>query len=252
MPGLLYPPHCVRPTESRAEEHVHELLKTHLPEGWIAWHSFRFGCRTRDGANLREIDFLLRVPGKGLIAIEVKGGTGWTIEDGCMRRYPGSPEPEDPLGQVISAKNDLRHELGRRLGTRYLPWIEHMVFFPDVPGYDPPSGNGYERVTLTSGHLAYLSDELQAFAARNFQAVGPGDGRAPELLHEMWCERWVPSLRASEMRKARSKELFELSSAQRGLARRLAVRGSLLIAGVPGSGKTIIARELAFRWAEER
>ena len=74
MPGILHPRNVVRPTESEAERVVHRALQTQLPEGWEAWHSFRFKTKGSRNSGLREIDFLILVPDRGLIVVEVKGG----------------------------------------------------------------------------------------------------------------------------------------------------------------------------------
>ncbi|MDH5494041.1 MAG: hypothetical protein OEY14_18975, partial [Myxococcales bacterium] len=68
----LYPADQPRPTESRAEITVFEALRAGgLPRGWFGWHALRI----RDpGGYHAEGDFIFAVPGRGLLALECKGG----------------------------------------------------------------------------------------------------------------------------------------------------------------------------------
>ena len=70
-PGL-HPRGGPVPTRSRAEQAFHRALAEGLPPGWLAWHSMRI----RTAANFEgEGDFVLAIPDRGVLVIEVKGGS---------------------------------------------------------------------------------------------------------------------------------------------------------------------------------
>ena len=68
----LWPREQSRPTDSQAEQRVYDALSRTLPKGWTAWHSLR--VRTEQGVE-GEGDFVLAIPGRGFLVIEVKGGS---------------------------------------------------------------------------------------------------------------------------------------------------------------------------------
>ena len=67
----LFPREGPRPTRSYAERSVYRALATQLPKGWTAWHSLRVRAeKTWEG----EGDFVLAIPDRGALVLEVKGG----------------------------------------------------------------------------------------------------------------------------------------------------------------------------------
>jgi hypothetical protein len=71
LPLGLFPVKEWRPTSSEAEKKVYDALKSDLPKGWVAWHSLK--VRTDKGYE-GEGDFIIAVPHRGLLVLEVKGG----------------------------------------------------------------------------------------------------------------------------------------------------------------------------------
>jgi hypothetical protein len=70
MPGV-FPRQGPRPTQSHAEKTLYRALVEHLPPTWTAWHSLK----VRDGRHWEgEGDFVLAIPERGFLVLEVKGG----------------------------------------------------------------------------------------------------------------------------------------------------------------------------------
>src|SRR4030042_462272 len=105
----LYPPAEPRPTRSPAERKVHAALSKHLPKGWHAWHSLRLKGRRRiDG----EGDFVIAIPNRGLLVLEVKGGR---IEVREGRWYQnGTPLDAPPRQQGLGFASKLVQRLADR------------------------------------------------------------------------------------------------------------------------------------------
>lgn len=63
-------------------------------------------------SNPREIDFLIMVPGGGVVCLEVKGDS-YTVRDGQWYRASGRgmPEPESPDKQAEHAMDALKNHL---------------------------------------------------------------------------------------------------------------------------------------------
>lgn len=245
MPGRTHPARLPRYTASPVEPVVFDALRLSLPDGWVAWHSLRFAYGRHK--NLREIDFVLLVPQRGLFLIEVKGGVDWRREDGHWyqgRRYVG---PSGPLEQVLGANERLREMLSGELDPESVPFTRVVVCFPNMLVANKPSGGDLEDRVLTGGDFAELGARLRGMAQRAFPHESPALPwqRIHDVLHRTWGESWVPSLQLEKIRKLRGEELVRLDGQQRMLAQDTEVRGRLLVLGGPGTGKSLVAREFA-------
>ncbi len=118
-------------TSSSAERHSFNLLKAHAPEDWIVLHSLKLDRRER------EIDFVVLVPHRGVVCLEVKGGqiaydsrpNLWT-----SKGTDGTPHKiDDPFLQAETAARALMDSVRALAGGNFasLP-VSHGVMFPDV------------------------------------------------------------------------------------------------------------------------
>src|SRR5205823_6376949 len=127
-----YPRENRGPTGSRAEVRGDEALRAKLPPGWYAWHSLR--VQTRAGW-CGEGDFIIAEPRRGLLVLEVKGGTvelrdgHWWQNELLMARGPRK--------QAFR----LRRLLLERLADAHCEPPAHGIAtcFPDAAFSAPPS-----------------------------------------------------------------------------------------------------------------
>jgi hypothetical protein len=69
----MFPPEFDETSPSAAEKQVFSLLKTDTrTDGWLVLHSL--GLSRRPSGPYGEIDFVVIIPGEGLVCLEVKGG----------------------------------------------------------------------------------------------------------------------------------------------------------------------------------
>lgn len=129
-PGL-YPQQAPRPTDSHAESAVWHALRTQLPAGWYAWHSLR--VRTKKGWT-REGDFVLAVPSRGLLVLEVKGGEVEQRDGRWLQN--GRPMGPPPLEQAHGALRCLLDRLNEL--DCQPPAYGVALCFPDVAFSNPP------------------------------------------------------------------------------------------------------------------
>jgi len=232
------------------EPAVFEALARSLPDGWTGWHSLRFVHGRK--RLFREIDFLLLVPNRGLLVVEVKGGADWRREDGHWYRGGRPVEDDGPLEQVLGAQSALRGALRDSLGDSAVPPAAVALCFPNMFATTRPGGSDLEGRVLLGTDLGDLDAQLRALAARLLVDDRPDLpwARIEDVLHRLWGERWVPSLQLELVRTHRERELVALDAQQRLLARDTTVRGWLLVQGGPGSGKSLVAREAAQRHIE--
>jgi hypothetical protein len=244
-PGL-YPRSGPRPGAPHGERAFWQALSQRLPAGWHAWHSLRI--RTARGVEA-EADFVLAVPGRGLLVIEVKGGL---VEvDGGIWLQNGRQMPRAPREQA--------HEFRRTLGVvlrehdLHRVWIDVATAFPDTPFFEPPTQGDLRDAVLGQRDLEYLGDALESLRARLFvaptgeRAEAPTDDRWLKVLHALWGDSWVKGARLGAQRALRDDELVRLAAPQQQLLAGLAFNRRMLVRGGPGTGKTLLAMEAARR-----
>jgi hypothetical protein len=233
----------------RADAHpselvVYERLRETLDscEGWVAYHSFRLKD-PRQGE--READFVVVHPEHGGLVIEVKSGRIAMI-DGELRQN-GHLLHKDPRHQTRGFIKELLSR-AEQDGV-WLPWITPAYVFPETAFTHGPTSD--ELADAVFGELDL--DDLAARIAEHVRArrVQPKNFSRHwlEWLHSLWGERWIPSLDfgARALAEARSRILLDERQAQ--LLELIELNDRVLVEGVAGTGKTVLAAEAARRRA---
>ena len=229
------------------EATVARLLETSLPPDARYWPNLRVTDRRKD----HELDFVVAVPGAGMVVLEVKGGQvsfdgqTWrqTHSDGTSKRI-------HPVDQARDGKYALRGyvEGDPRWGSRGRVRWGHAVVFPytDIPqGFSTPDCP--RDLVFGRGDLAGLIDAMAEIPVRHDSAHRAPDQEEIELLAEILRGRGFPQTDLIGFAAERV-ATAELLTEQQGLildvsklVRRMEIRGGA------GSGKTWLALEQARR-----
>ncbi|MBI3203977.1 MAG: AAA family ATPase [Myxococcales bacterium] len=238
-PTGLHPRGAPRPTTSHAEQSLHRALATGLPSGWTAWHSLR--VRSESGWE-GEGDFVVAIPDRGLLVIEVKGGAievrdgQWLQNQRAMDRAPR--EQGHAFARLLVRKLEERR-------AKSTPAFAIATAFPDTPFSNPPRQGDLDDAVLGQQDLPYLREALEAMRERLFPSgQRPRDSRWVELLHELWGESWTPRLVLGDRARLREHELVPLDQQQLEVLDKLRQNQRLLVTGGPGTGKTLLACEM--------
>src|SRR5580704_9698096 len=114
----MFPPEFDASSPSSAERHIFNLLKndTHT-SNWLVLHSL--GLSRRPSGPYGEIDFVVIIPGEGLICLEVKGGRV-SCESGVWKttdRFGSTSSlKKSPMMQAREAMFALRKQLETHFG----------------------------------------------------------------------------------------------------------------------------------------
>jgi hypothetical protein len=240
----IYPRGGPRADAPPSERVVYESLRETLGsvEGWVAYHSFRIKD-PRQGE--READFLVVHPEHGGLVVEVKSGRIAMI-DGELRQN-GHPLHKDPRRQTRGFINELLSRAAQ--DGVWLPWITPAYAFPDTAFTHGPTADDLAEVVFGQLDLddlaARIADHVRArrVKSRNFSR------NWLEWLHALWGESWIPSLDfgARALAEARGRVLLDARQAQ--LLELIELNDRVLIEGVAGTGKSVIAAEAARRRA---
>ena len=245
-------------TKSAAERRIFERLSGEPGmEGWTILHSL--GLARRQTGPHGEIDFVVVIPEKGIICIEVKGGRV-TCNEGIwqtMNRYGEVARlPKSPFMQARDAmfglKNLIAEHFGSESDAARCP-MTYVVAFPDVSGL--PSSPEFERGEVIDADdlRGPLSSVLGSIAHARLGAVrrqGQGPNPTPKQARALIgflrpSFDLVPS-RAVAMDRI-EETLIGLTEEQYERLDELADNPRCLFRGSAGTGKTLLALEYARR-----
>jgi len=240
----IFPRDGPSPDWPESEQEVYRRLEGSLPGDWTAWHSMK--VRTT-GAEFAESDFVIADPARGVLVLEVKGGL-IDKKDGAWRQN-GQAMRSSPLDQ---AHRFVRFLLAKfREKDRISPSIGVAAAFPDTDFEIPPSQGDLEGIVIGARDLAYLEEVLprvfeKALRPSTWGAATPG---WVDFLHALWCESWPLGLSLSQLVRGREARRVRTDAEQFAALESILENDLVLVRGGAGSGKTLLARELAVREA---
>ncbi|MGE5536948.1 MAG: NERD domain-containing protein [Acidobacteriota bacterium] len=252
-------PPAVSPETPSSERRVFEALRLCKgSENWTVLHSLGFSS-ARTG-QFGEIDFLVLIPGLGMICVEVKGGRVTHREGLWYTQARGAAEPEalkrSPFRQAQEGMWKLKHAIESKFGAGSsearcpIGWI---VVLPDVPC--PPITTEFVRDEVID--QGDLEQDIALRIART-----PSIERLKERidLHPpapVACKRILGFLRPDFdlVPMARTdlwdteRRLQSLTEEQYSVLDAIADNAVCLVKGPAGTGKTNIALECARRFS---
>jgi len=257
----MIPPHIRQDCKSLGERDIFLRLRND-PEtrDWITLHSFDIARHRKRISG--EIDFLVIIPKKGVLVLEVKACTRLERRRGLW--YYGSdssPDSRGPFKQASEATHSLRNRLIDRI-----PKLSHILFWSAVIfPYVDFSVNSDEwhpwqvidRRGFRSKPLSHLLSTVLEYARAHVAGSPSASWFHPEA-HEptlQQCELIVKGLRSDfefyESPKSRAKraseELSRYTEEQYAALDMMEGNPRVAFLGPAGTGKTLLAIEAARR-----
>lgn len=262
MPATIHPdplPAWVRDNPLRkAEIAVYDALKRQLPSRYRVYYSSPWLGTESDGTEKDgEADFVVASAETGFLVIEVKGGgvgrdkrtSNWHSVD----RWGSKHAIKNPVAQATRSK----YQLLERMKT--LPAMENRrigsgiaVILPDSSGGEVLDGldTPREKFALRED-IEYLGDWVRAHLDHNMgdrdQPLGP-EGIA--ALDRMIAHAFQLHLPLATTLETDSRKVLTATKEQCELLQVLEEHRRVAIAGVAGSGKTVIAIHKAMQLAQ--
>jgi hypothetical protein len=249
-------------TASPGEQDVFKRLQDDpATADWIVLHSLDIAHHIR--AVSGELDFLVLVPGKGALALEVKACRTLRREDGLW--FYGGQERGDPRGPFKQASQGM-HSV-RKVVERH-PDLGRVMFFsavlfPYVPFKDQSDEwHSWQAIDNRQFSAAPLSSLILGVleSARAFLATRPGarwfnpgacepTRRQCEVISHLLRPNFETVQSPSQRRQERDHELRTFTEEQFAALDAMAANQRVLFEGAAGTGKTFLALEEAFRSA---
>ena len=233
-------------------------------KGWVVLHSVSVPGRNKN-SNPREIDFLIMVPGGGVICLEVKGDSYKIGKDGKWRRKhgDGSAEPESPINQSKKAMDALKAHLKRSAPASLKQKIPRLPIWHGLaftsgewPKGDPRPGSLFFCDRETSQDQRKLCQELKDYAEslphRGHDKRPLDSDTIAEILNFLRPETKMEYIATSSSDLAEiNGQLLKLTKEQFRALRMVQADGGeirnerVLFEGAAGTGKTMLAEQLA-------
>ena len=240
-----------------SEKLVFRLLRDDpAADDWRVIWSHRPRQFDLESGRRREVDFLIIIPNRGILCLEVKGGQ-FEILDGQWHRLrdPGDIEPPDRQAEraMFALRNELRQQFPGNNGVLSAP-IDFAVAFTDwewPPGLSLPTPLIYGKDVLDTpgqlvGRIAHDARGLRNPISGR-RSRGPNDATVRTLLDHL-----APNFRlnAGPQLDGISEQLIRLTQEQYMVLDMFAENPRCLVKGAAGTGKTMLSLEYARRAAQ--
>lgn len=260
MPEMI--PDSIKPSEPKAEIDIYNALKaTSEAKNWTVIHSWKISKAVK---NIHaEVDFVVLIPGKGIVLIEAKGADSFKLnkQGWYLGGLPEDTRRDDPFKQVVMAESNMRAEL-RKLDfeNRAIP-IGRLVWLPKInptgkeisESHTGTSFESYElafKRDLNNPHKLILDNLAQTIVDREANENLKLDS---ESFDDAVCQSLIDHLvgnidlkqTVTEKRAERKRELNRVSNEQTKVLDLIRDNSNIYFSGPAGSGKSHLLSELA-------
>ena len=239
--GLIIPEDFDLSTLPHSESRVIRSLETRLSDSWLILPRYDFTGERRP----YEIDVLLLNPDYGILAMEVKGGRGFSIRDGEWFRDNSHVSPS-PLRQSHDSAHQLRKILRKKSKNLKKVHVESAVVLPDVVEKlgNLPAGTSENKVFLNPD-LHEPRVKTNALMCENTQNDPLSKDQMDSLIDLLrpdadfkWNEELNAKIAEWVVKKVSEQQIKSIAT--------LDQNRRIFVTGAAGTGKTY----LACRWAE--
>ena len=197
-----------------------------------------------------ECDFVVAHPDLGLLCIEVKGGK--VRKDGASSQwYSGRHKIKDPIRQARTSKHVIREAINDIWGQT-MPFIKtvHCAVLPNSACNDSYLGEGLPlEIFAFEEDMPKLGRKIYEFydfeAARDSRINGKLGHRGMEILEKMFAKDLDFSPKLKNRIERNTYLIKQRTEAQSKIVDALKNMDRVLIEGPAGSGKTVLAIDVA-------
>jgi Nuclease-related domain/UvrD-like helicase C-terminal domain/Uncharacterized conserved protein (DUF2075) len=245
----------------RSEQRVFNILKNDpLTAEWIVFHSLNLKQSGRKPYG--EVDFVVVIPGEGVLCLEIKGGRvacdedgAWTTTDATGASYPLKRSPFAQAREgMFEVRAFLENALSRAPEFSAVPF-GHSVVFTDVEA--PPPEIGIQPWEVIDSHgldtglpaLLLRAAKQQRVRLRLSSARHEPQPATVRRIKEALRPNFERIVARSTLVHNSERQLIALTEEQYERLDDLESNPRCLFEGAAGTGKTLLALEFARRYA---
>jgi hypothetical protein len=249
----IIPNYCDSPKEG--ERIVFRALRDNPQgsSGWTVIHSQNLKAFVGDAVyaadvNLREIDFIVLIPNRGIFLLEVKGG-GIVVQDGQLFSRDGDQRlhPIDPVAQLKKSRHALMDYL-----DLHLPGIVHAGVVFDSAVVFPQSRTpilplpDLDEVQLIDSDKIRKPGLVECIEQLSKRVLKPGrfTKEDVERVINLLRPSYDPILSIGTRIGQSEEEIIKATEEQYAQLDNAELNNGLIITGAAGTGKTTLASEL--------
>ena len=255
---IMFPEYCRNDIE-KSEIKVFNKLKYNndkVMDNWICYHSLNYPVHIskKDKKSYKyygEADFVILIPGKGIINIEVKGGSLKCNDGIWSRRERGGwvTFNKSPIKQAHNSKYDIGEEFRKKLGVNFPQ--EFVVLFPDCSVESIIDPIEFSPMNIIDSDNFSMNFEKRLIELSNILLAGGGKLNlskeyVDKLKKIIRPDFFLLEKKSSILSKSAS-ELFDYTEEQIATFDLLEDHPRLIIEGPMGTGKTAICEEIIKR-----
>jgi hypothetical protein len=248
-------PFPMLPTESSAERRLYEGFLEQLGPEYVVYHSVDWVLAGARGPEEGEADFIIAHPLDGLLVLEAKGGR--LSYEASTRRWTQSGRAgrhsldEDPFDQARDEMRSLIEILSSQEGwSRWMPSYGYGVAMPDGTYGTDVHPSAPHQVAIDRDDMRRLADRVEevmrywrrpgrTFGAEGMDRLARALGFTVEIRTPLKLEF-----------EEDDRKIVELTDDQAWILAFVAHRRRAVVTGPAGSGKTLLAIQIARRLAD--
>lgn len=253
----MYPPNKPDFSDMRntAEPLLYELFRDQLPDSYYVFHSIAWQSQDRFmGLEEGEADFVIVHPHKGFAAIEAKSGSVY-VEHGNWYYRDGTPMDKSPFQQASKFKHRLLGLL-KNDPHWHVKWFHgtHTVALPHITVGDRYLGlEAEDSVILDQRARLDVRSWVETMFSksrgqRNWDALTQQE--LAYLINLLAPVEYLKPKLSADFEQERQ-EFAKLDENQRDMLNFMTAMPRAAVAGCAGSGKTMLAANLALRLAQQ-
>ncbi len=253
LPGEVNPAEL----EHQSEAPVYTALRDQLGNDYVVLHSYPWLRPDRDQVLAEgEADFLVVHPARGLLVLEVKGGDVHHERGRWVRRtVAGDKDIKDPFDQARRNMHALVEIIKERAGNPPLTGkftYGFAVVFPHLDYTGSPPNNADAAIIISQRHMAMIDQAIEtAYAKWPQREGGLTAGEFQTLLNTCLLPKFRLYRPIGPDISKIADRLLELTETQAQVFEGLYAEDRVLVEGVAGSGKTLLALHRALAFARD-
>lgn len=256
----MFPPSISTGTESPGEIDLFNKLKNDpITQNWIILHSLDIANHKRQISG--EADFVIIVPNKGILYLEVKASTSVRRENGLWFLGTKPPEKRGPFKQASLAMHSLQENLWKKDGTLknivfwsavIFPYVNFEIESPEWHTWQALDAEQYRTISVGQLVLEVLNKARSHLVSTpSAKWFDPRSCEPTEKQVYKIAQLLRPSFEFYESPESRSqrriKELKFYTEEQFIALDAMSNNPRVIFTGPAGTGKTFLAIELARR-----